>query len=127
MAKNTYQKSKKVSLDEPKQGAVRSFLDNLGQFFSVENRIESLPSHYLYYALWVLGLVFMYIYAQHANEAYIRQVDQMKDSIEVLRLEYVSKKASYMHETKKSIIQQKVQSRGLEENLVRPQKIVLDD
>jgi hypothetical protein len=125
MAKNTRLNSKENTKKESQPS--KNIFESLGEYFNLETKIEALPKYYLYYTLWSLVLVFLYITAQHTTEKYVRKVDTLKDSIEVLRLEYVSKKASYMHETKKSEILQQVQAHGLTENTDRPVKIVLED
>jgi hypothetical protein len=124
MAKNTYKKQGPLKDENSNH---KGFFNNIGQYINIENWVESLPKNYLNYSLWLLGLVFVYIYAQHSNETLLRKSDRLKDSLEVLRLEYVSKKAGYMQQTKKSAILQKVQPLGLEENTTRPYKIVLDE
>jgi Bacteriodetes cell division protein (FtsL-like) len=121
MAKNTFKVQPKVKPEKQNKIAVW-----IGKFFNIEEAVMGLPSHYMYYALWVIFLIFIYIFFSHKYENYIREIDHMKVELDEKRSEYISKKASFMRDTKKSEMLKKVAPYGLEENLVAPQKIVVD-
>jgi Bacteriodetes cell division protein (FtsL-like) len=122
MAKNTFisQKEKPEKKEKPKE------LLALAKFFNVEEAVLGLPSHYMYYALWLVLLVFTYIFFTHKYENYIREIDKLKVELDEKRSDYISKKASFMRDTKKSEILKKVAPYGLQENIIAPKKIVIE-
>lgn len=121
MAKNTF-KTKPVEKKEKRSG----FSVWLARFFNIEDLVMGLPSHYLYYGLWLFFLTISYIFFSHKYENYIREIEKLKVQIDEKRSDYISKKASFMKETKKSEILKKVAPYGLEENTVTPQKIIAE-
>jgi hypothetical protein len=122
MAKNTF----RTIPTEPKPKTT-SFSAWLARVFNIENIIEGLPSYYLNYGIWLFGLVIFYIYFSLKYEGSIKEIEKLKITIDERRSEYISKKASFMKETKKSEIQKKVTLFGLEENKEAPQKILVED
>lgn len=120
MAKNTF----KTTPPTPKPEKLSGFSAWLAKFFNIEDLVLSMPSKYLYYGIWLFFLVIFYIFFSHKYETYIRTIEKLKVEIDEKRSDYISKKASYMKETKKSEILQKVKPFGLDENLEPPQKIV---
>ena len=120
MAKNTF-KTQPVT---PKPEKLSGFSAWLAKFFNIEDLVMNLPARYLYYGIWVFFLLIFYIFFSHQYETYIRRIDKLKVEIDEKRSDYISKKASYMKETKKSEILEKVAPYGLGENLEPPQKII---
>lgn len=122
MAKNTF-KTKPVE----KKEKISGFSAWLARVFNIEDLVMGLPSHYLYYGLWLFFLTISYIFFSHKYETYIREIEKLKVQIDEKRSDYISKKASFMKETKKSEILKKVAPYGLEENTIAPQKIVVEE
>ncbi|MES2796494.1 MAG: FtsL-like putative cell division protein [Bacteroidota bacterium] len=120
MAKNTF----KIQPVE-KQPKPNRFTLWLARVLNIEGLVMGLPAHYLYYGIWMFFLTISYIYFSHKYENNIREIEKLKTEIDEKRSEYISKKASFMKETKKSEILKKVAPFGLEENLVAPQKIIV--
>lgn len=121
MAKNTF-KTKPV---EKKERPSR-FSAWLARVFNIEDLVMGLPSHYLYYGLWLFFLTISYIFFSHKYETYIREIEKLKVQIDEKRSDFISKKASFMKDTKKSEIQKKVAPYGLIENTIAPQKIIAE-
>jgi Bacteriodetes cell division protein (FtsL-like) len=122
MAKNTFS-SKPIEKTEKPSG----FSAWIARVFNIEGLVMDLPSHYLYYGIWLFFLTFSYIFFSHKYESSIRKIEKLKVVIDEKRSEFISKKASYMKETKKSEILKKVAPYGLEENLIAPQKIIVEN
>lgn len=121
MAKNTFKTQPKEKPLKPNALSIW-----ISRVFNIEDAVMGLPSHYMYYALWIVLLIFFYIFFTHKYESYIREIDRMKVELDEKRSEYISKKASFMRDTKKSEILKKVAPFGLKENLEAPQKIVIE-
>ena len=121
MAKNTFN-TKPVEKKEKRS----SFSVLIARFFNIEELVMGLPSHYLYYGIWLFFLTISYIFFSHKYENYIREIEKLKVQIDEKRSDYISKKASFMKETKKSELLKKVAPYGLEENTIAPQKIVVE-
>jgi Bacteriodetes cell division protein (FtsL-like) len=122
MAKNTF----RTQPAEPKP-KTDSFSKWLARVFNIEDLVKGLPSHYLNYGIWLFGLVIIYIFFSLKYENNIKEIEKLKVVIDERRSEYISKKASFMKDTKKSEIQKKVALFGLEENKEAPQKIIVED
>lgn len=122
MAKNTL--FTKPTLKKEKPNRISTWI---AKVFDIEELVNGLPSVYLYYGIWLFLLVLFYIHFSLRYEGYIREIENLKGVIDEKRSEYISKKASFMKETKKSEILIKVAPYGLQENLVAPQKIVKED
>lgn len=121
MAKNTYKpKDSEEQTPKPKAEKKNKNLD-------IEEFVTSLPSHYKSYAAWLFLLVFMMIFFSHTYESYIRDIEKLKREIDHKRSEYISRKASFMRNTKKSAMLNELKDIGLEENLDPPQKIQIDN
>ncbi len=122
MAKNTL--INKPTLKKEKPNRISTWI---AKVFDIEELVNGLPSVYLYYGIWLFLLIFIYIHFSLRYEGYIREVETLKGIIDEKRSEYISKKASFMKETKKSEILKKVAPYGLQENLVAPQKMEEED
>jgi Bacteriodetes cell division protein (FtsL-like) len=123
MAKNTF-RTQPPTEPKPKSD---SFSAWLARVFNIEEMVTGLPSYYLNYSIWLFVLVIFYIFFSLKYENNIREIEKLKVIIDERRSEYISKKASFMKETKKSEIQKKVSLFGLEENKEAPQKIIVDE
>lgn len=80
MAKNTF-KTKPVEKKEKRSG----FSVWLARFFNIEDLVMGLPSHYLYYGLWLFFLTISYIFFSHKYENYIREIEKLKVQIDEKR------------------------------------------
>jgi hypothetical protein len=124
MAQNTF-KTKPKPIEKKEKGT--SFSAWLARVFNIEDIVLGLPSHYLNYGIWLFGLTIIYIFFSLKYENNIREIEKLKVIIDEKRSEYISKKASFMKETKKSEIQNKVSIYGLEENKEAPQIIIVNE
>ncbi len=122
MAKNTFKNQKADSTEKKEKPS--SFTLWLARVFNIEEVVLGLPFHYLYYAVWLFFLIMIYIFFSHKYENYVREIDYLKIDLDQKRSEYITKKAGFMRDTKKSEISKKVAPFGLIENTEAPQKII---
>ncbi len=124
MAKNTLFSKLTPTIRKEKPNGISAWI---ARELNIEDLVKGLPKSYLYYGIWLFFLVFLYIHFSLRYEGHIREIENLKGVIDEKRSEYISKKASFMKETKKSEILKKVEPFGLEENLTAAQKIELND
>jgi hypothetical protein len=88
-----------------------------------------LPVELMPKALWLAGLLVVYIFFSHTAERLIRQTDRVKRELDERRTEYTTQKASFMKEGRQSAIARKVADQGLIDykNQEPPTKIVVAD
>src|SRR5690606_17402540 len=78
--------------------------------------------HFPYVALLVV-LAFLYIRNAHFNETLIRQIDETKLQLKVLRWEYMTVKSELMLKSKQTEVAKAVAPKGLKELTDPPKKI----
>lgn len=88
-----------------------------------------LPVEMMPKALWVAGLLVVYIFFSHTAERLIRQTDRTKRELDERRTEYTTQKAAFMKEGRQSAIARKVADQGLIDykNQQPPTKIVVTE
>lgn len=88
-----------------------------------------LPVQMMPKALWIAGLLVVYIFFSHSAERLIRQTDRTKRELDERRTEYTTQKASFMKEGRQSAIARKVADQGLVDykNQQPPTKIVVTE
>jgi hypothetical protein len=88
---------------------------------------EGLPVKYVPYVFYVSVFLIGYIWNAHTSDKLIRKIEKMKVEVNDLRADYTTLKAELMYKTKQSEVAKEVNSIGLEESMVPPQKINLED
>jgi hypothetical protein len=88
-----------------------------------------LPVRALPRALWVAGLLVVYIYFSHSAERLLRRTDRARRELDEFLTEYTTEKAAFMKEGRQSEIARKVQAQGLVDykNQQPPTKLTLRD
>ncbi|MFN3404714.1 MAG: FtsL-like putative cell division protein [Cytophagaceae bacterium] len=88
---------------------------------------EGLPVKYLPYILYVSCFLIFYIGNTHYAERTVRTIDKVKAEVDDMRADYTTLKAELMYATKQSEVAKKVNIIGLEESLVPPNKIIIEE
>lgn len=86
---------------------------------------QGLPVRYLPYILFLTAIGIFYIGNSHYGEKSIREIDSIQTEVENLRADYTSLKAEYMFASKQSEVAKNVQSLGIYESSVPPNKIMV--
>ena len=88
---------------------------------------EGLPVKYVPYIFYVCLFMMGYIWNAHTSDKLVRKISKMKVEVNDLRADYTTLKAELMYKSKQSEVAKQVQSIGLEESMVPPQKIDLEE
>lgn len=88
---------------------------------------EGLPVKYVPYIFYVCVFLIAYIWNAHTSDKLVRKIAKMKVQVNDLRADYTTLKAELMFKSKQSEVAKEVQSIGLEESMVPPQKIDLEE
>ncbi|MBC7487125.1 MAG: hypothetical protein H7282_10285 [Cytophagaceae bacterium] len=88
---------------------------------------EGLPVKYVPYVFYVCVFMMGYIWNAHTSDKLVRKISKMKVEVNDLRADYTTLKAELMYKSKQSEVAKQVQSIGLEESMVPPQKIDLEE
>ncbi len=88
---------------------------------------EGLPVKYVPYVFYVCIFMMGYIWNAHTSDKLVRKISKMKVEVNDLRADYTTLKAELMYKSKQSEVAKQVQSIGLEESMVPPQKIDLEE
>jgi hypothetical protein len=88
---------------------------------------EGLPVKYVPYVFYVSVFLMGYIWNAHTSDKLVRKISKMKVEVNDLRADYTTLKAELMFKSKQSEVAKEVQSIGLEESMVPPQKIDLEE
>ena len=88
---------------------------------------EGLPVKYVPYVFYVSVFLMGYIWNAHTSDKLVRKIAKMKTEVNDLRADYTTLKAELMFRSKQSEVAKEVQSIGLEESMVPPQKIDLEE
>ena len=94
---------------------------NLDQLFE-----QGVPLEYVPKILFVTALVIVYIANGHYAERNARKVEKMKQEVEDLRADYITKKSEYMFQSKQSEVAKKAESMGIYESESPPTKIIIN-
>ncbi len=123
MTTNSY----KVEEEEEKAPRTGS---NKGLFSAVEGLMsstglfkEGLPVKYIPYVFYVSIFIIGYIWNAHTSDKLVRNIQKLKTEVNDLRADYTTLKAELMFKSKQSEVAKEVQSLGLEESMVPPQKL----
>ncbi|MDB5271916.1 MAG: hypothetical protein JWO58_283 [Chitinophagaceae bacterium] len=88
---------------------------------------EGLPVKYVPYVFYVAVFLIGYIWNAHTSDKLVRKIEKMKVEVNDLRADYTTLKAELMYRSKQSEVAKEVNSIGLEESMVPPQKIDLEE
>jgi len=88
---------------------------------------EGLPVKYVPYVFYVCVFMMGYIWNAHTSDKLVRKISKMKVEVNDLRADYTTLKAELMYKSKQSEVAKQVESIGLEESMVPPQKIDLEE
>jgi hypothetical protein len=88
---------------------------------------EGLPVKYVPYIFYVCVFMIGYIWNAHTSDKLVRKISKMNVEVNDLRADYTTLKAELMYKSKQSEVAKEVQSIGLEESMVPPQKIDLEE
>ncbi len=88
---------------------------------------EGLPVKYVPYIFYVCVFLIGYIWNAHTSDKLVRKIAKTKVKVNDLRADYTTLKAELMFKSKQSEVAKEVQSIGLEESMVPPQKIDLEE
>ena len=132
MAENKFKIGEADRTNEPK---VKPTVSNGKSMFSgMEKRLklesyfeEGFPVQYLPKILFVMLLSLIYISNTHYAEKTTRQIDKANSEVEDLRADYTTLKSDVMFASKQSEVARRVKSLGLEESLIPPFKIVVQE
>lgn len=94
---------------------------NLDQLFE-----QGVPLEYVPRILFVTALVIVYIANGHYAERNARKVERMKQEVEDLRADYITKKSEYMYQSKQSEVAKKAEAMGIYESEAPPTKIIIN-
>jgi len=84
---------------------------------------EGLPVKYVPYVFFVSVFIIAYIWNAHTSDKLVRHIEKLKTEVNDLRADYTTLKAELMFKSKQSEVAKEVQSLGLEESMVPPQKL----
>jgi len=88
---------------------------------------EGLPVKYVPKIFYVCVFLIAYIWNAHLSDRLVRKIEKMKVQVNDLRADYTTLKAELMFRSKQSEVAKEVQSIGLEESMVPPQKLDLEE
>jgi hypothetical protein len=88
---------------------------------------EGLPVKYVPYVFFVSVFLMGYIWNAHTSDKLVRKIAKMKLEVNDLRADYTTLKAELMFKSKQSEVAKEVHAIGLEESMVPPQKIDLEE
>ena len=115
MAKNTYRAEKRPSLF--------TYLERTWPFRSL--CVDGLPVRYILLVLYVLLLGLLYVGNTHYHEKLVRQTSRLEYEVGVLRVDFTALQASYMVDSKQSVVAQRVAPLGIYETNQPPLKVKL--
>lgn len=88
---------------------------------------EGFPVQYLPKIFFVLMLGLIYIGNTHYAEQTVRKINIIQLEVEDLRADYTTLKSDLMFSSKQSEVARKVKAFGLQESLIPPYKVVIEE
>jgi hypothetical protein len=88
---------------------------------------DGIPTKHLPKALWVAGLVLVYIFNGHQSNKQIVKLTKLKVEVEDLKVQYQITQSEYMYASKQSEVARKVAPLQIEESSVAPRKLEKTD
>ena len=122
--KSKPKKQKSSKLSNPKltwvKDAVNSFLS--GTFLTKANVIKSLPL-----ILFIAALIVIYIWNNYWADKKVREISKIKKELKELRSEHITTRSELMFSSKQSEIARRLDTTGIKESVVPPQKIFIKE
>jgi len=123
---------KKVKVKKPssKKGAgsalvyVRDVVNSIlrGTILTRKNVIKSLPL-----ILFIVGLIVIYIWNNYMADKKVREISKIKKELKELRSEHITTRSELMYSSKQSEIARRLDTTGIKESVVPPQKIFIKE
>src|ERR1700749_3328562 len=88
---------------------------------------KGLPVQQMPKIFFIMGLLIFYIANTHYADKIVRDTARTKSEVEDLRADYTTLKADLMFKSKQSEVAKRVAALGLEESLIPPYKIDIDE
>lgn len=114
-------------IEEPRLRTGKGLFSAMESFTGAGLFKEGLPVKYVPYVFYVCVFMMVYIWNAHTSDKLVRKISKMKVEVNDLRADYTTLKAELMFKSKQSEVAKQVQSIGLEESMVPPQKIDLEE
>jgi hypothetical protein len=130
MAENTYRKKESEKNEKVKGNAEprRTVFQMLESSLGLNNvMIEGLPVQQVPKIVFIMALLIFYIANTHYADKIVRNTAKAKSEVEDLRADYTTLKADLMFKSKQSEVAKRVAALGLEESLVPPYKIEVEE
>lgn len=122
MAKNGFR------VNNPKEKKSSSLWAKLEAALNLDRIFEEgLPVKYLPHILFLTMVGVFYIGNNHFAERTIRKIDKLEEEVEDLRADYTTLKADLMFKSKQSEVAKRVAEMGLEESMVPPTKLEINE
>ncbi len=99
---------------------INSFLR--GTFLTKANVIKSLPL-----ILFIVGLIVIYIWNNYMADKKVREISKIKKELKELRSEHITTRSELMYSSKQSEIARRLDTTGIKESVVPPQKIFIKE
>lgn len=130
MAENTYKK-KETEKEEKVKGKTepgRTVFQMIESSLGLNKvMIEGLPVKQVPRIIFIMTLLIFYIANTHYADKVVRNTAKAKSEVEDLRADYTTLKADLMFKSKQSEVAKRVAALGLEESLVPPYKIEIEE
>lgn len=112
----------------PKGEPGKSVFSGIEKHLNLEGYFEEgFPIQHLPKILFVVVLVLFYIGNTHYAEKTVRRINNVQAEVEDLRADYTTLKSDLMFASKQSEVARKVKAYGLEESLIPPTKVVVEE
>ncbi|HSZ25247.1 MAG TPA: FtsL-like putative cell division protein [Cytophagaceae bacterium] len=130
VAENTYRKKEEATTPKSKGNLkpTKTVFQMIESTLGLNNVLSSgLPMQQMPKILFIMGLLIFYIANTHYADKVVRNTSKAKTEVEDLRADYTTLKADLMFKSKQSEVAKRVASIGLEESLVPPYKIEVEE
>lgn len=112
----------------PKGEPGKSMFSGIEKHLNLEGYFEEgFPVQHLPKILFVVALVLFYIGNTHYAEKTVRRINNVQAEVEDLRADYTTLKSDLMFASKQSEVARKVKAYGIEESLIPPTKVVVEE
>jgi hypothetical protein len=129
MAENTYRKRESEERKtKEKTSSTKTVFQMFESSLGLNNvLVKGLPVRQMPKIFFVMGLLIFYIANTHYADKIVRKIAKTKSEVEDLRADYTTLKADLMFKSKQSEVAKRVAKLGLEESLVPPYKIEVEE
>lgn len=128
MSTNSYKIEEEEEEKAPRTGSGKGLFSVMeGVVSSTGLFKEGLPVQFIPHVFYVSLFIIAYIWNAHTSDKLVRNIGKLKVEVNDLRADYTTLKAEFMFKSKQSEVAKEVQSLGLEESMVPPQKMNTED